>query len=72
MHTGFWCGKLRERGYVEEPVDDGTVIIKRIFKKLCGWVPGIDPSRSGYEQVSGCCEFGNKLPVFIKCEEFLG
>ena len=33
MHIGFWCGKLREGEHLEEPVIDGTVIIKRIFNK---------------------------------------
>ena len=71
MHTGLWCGNLKEGEHLEDPVFDGTIIIKRIFKKWGGGVPGFDPSSSGYEQVAGCCEFGNELPVFIKCGEFL-
>jgi len=33
MHTEFWCGKLREGDYLEDPDVDGRIISERIFKK---------------------------------------
>jgi hypothetical protein len=36
VHTGLWWGNLREGEHLEEPVVDGTIITKRIFKKWCG------------------------------------
>jgi hypothetical protein len=36
VHTGFWWGKLIERDHLEEIDVDGTIILKRIFKKLDG------------------------------------
>jgi len=27
MHTEFWCGKLREGNYLEDPDVDGRIII---------------------------------------------
>ena len=33
MHTEFWCGNLREGGHMEDPGVDGSIILKRIFKK---------------------------------------
>ena len=32
---------------------------------------GLDRSGSGYGQVAGCCECGNKPPASTKCEESL-
>jgi len=35
VHTGFWRGRLRERGYLEDPGVDGRIVLRwRIFKKL--------------------------------------
>ena len=39
MHTGFWCGKLREGDHLEDPGVDERLIIKRIFEK---WVEGME------------------------------
>ena len=32
---------------------------------------GLDGVVSGWGQVAGACEYGNELPGFIKCGEFL-
>ena len=32
MHTGFWCGNLRERDHLEDPCVDGRIIIKCVFR----------------------------------------
>jgi hypothetical protein len=33
LHTGFWCGNLRERDDLKDPVVDRKIILKRIFRK---------------------------------------
>ena len=33
MHTGFWCGNLRERDHLEDAGVYGTIILKWFFKK---------------------------------------
>jgi len=33
VHTGFRCGNLRERDYLEDLSIDGRIILKLIFKK---------------------------------------
>jgi len=33
VHTGFWWGNLRERGYLEDPGVDGRIILSWIFRK---------------------------------------
>jgi hypothetical protein len=33
VHTGFWWGNLRERGYFEDTGVDGRIISKWFFKK---------------------------------------
>jgi len=32
--TGFWWGKLRERGHLGDPSVDGKIILRWVFKKL--------------------------------------
>ena len=32
-YTGFWWGNLRERDHLEDPVVDGSVKIRWIFRK---------------------------------------
>jgi hypothetical protein len=36
VHTGFWCGDLREGDHLGDPVVDGRIILKWIFKKWDG------------------------------------
>jgi hypothetical protein len=38
VHTGFWCGNLRERDYLKGPDVDGRIIIRQIFRK---WDVGV-------------------------------
>jgi len=33
VHTGFWWGKLREKGHLENPGVDGRMILRCIFRK---------------------------------------
>jgi hypothetical protein len=33
VHTGFWCGNLRERDHLEDLGVDRRLIIKRILEK---------------------------------------
>ena len=36
VHTGFWCGNLRERGHLIDLGMGGRVILKWIYKKWEG------------------------------------
>jgi len=36
VRTGLWWGNLRERDHVEDPVVDGRIILKLIFKTSDG------------------------------------
>jgi hypothetical protein len=36
VHTGFWCGDLREGDILEDVSIDGSIILKWIFKKWRG------------------------------------
>ena len=38
MYTGFWCGNLRERDHMDEPVIDGKIILRWLFRK---WDVGV-------------------------------
>jgi len=35
VHTGFWCGNLKERDYLEDPRTDGKIILKHLLE--VGW-----------------------------------
>jgi len=38
VHTGFWCGNLRERDDLEDPGVDGRIILRWIFRKWHVWL----------------------------------
>jgi len=38
VHTGFWCGNLRERDYLEDPGVDGRILLRWIFRKWDVWL----------------------------------
>ena len=42
MYTGFWWGNLRERDHFEDPVVDGKIIMRRVFRKWDGDMDWID------------------------------
>jgi hypothetical protein len=70
VHTGLQWGNLREAGHWEDPDVDGRIILKWIFERLDGG-HGLDQSGSGWEQVTGSCEYGDEPSGSIKCGEFL-
>jgi hypothetical protein len=45
VHTGFWCGKLKERDHLEEPGVDGRIILTWIFRKWDGGMDLVDRDR---------------------------
>jgi hypothetical protein len=63
-------GNLRERENLGDPVIDGRLILRWIFRK---WNVGYGPDRAGlgWGQVAGACECGNDPWCPIKCGEFL-
>jgi len=36
VHTGVWCGNLKERDHLEEAGVDGRIILEWIFRNLDG------------------------------------
>jgi hypothetical protein len=70
VHTGFWCGDLREGDHLEDPGIDGRIILKWIFKKWNGmaWT-GLIWLRTGTG--GGSCECGNEPLGSIKRGELL-
>jgi len=36
VHTGFWWGKLRERGHLEDPGVKGRIILRCIIRMWDG------------------------------------
>jgi hypothetical protein len=70
MYVCMWWENVRERDHLKDPVIDGKVILRWIFKKWeVGY--GVDRSGSGYGQVAGTCECDNEPSGSVKCEEFL-
>jgi hypothetical protein len=41
VHTGFWCGDLRECDHLGDPGVDGRIILKWILKALDGALTGL-------------------------------
>ena len=39
LHTGVWLRNLTQRGHLEDEGVDGSIILKRVFKK---WNGGMD------------------------------
>jgi hypothetical protein len=39
VHTGFWCGNLRDKGHLEDPGVGGKIILTWIFRN---WDGGLD------------------------------
>jgi hypothetical protein len=39
VHTGFWCGNLKEGDHLEDPGVDRRIILRRIFRR---WGGGMD------------------------------
>jgi hypothetical protein len=42
VHRVFWWGKLRERDHLEDPVVDGRIILRWIFRRWDGGMDWID------------------------------
>jgi hypothetical protein len=65
MHTGFWCGNLKERGNLENQGVDGRMILILVLRKYTrkDWT-GLIWLTIGTS--TGCCEHGYELSVSIK------
>jgi len=66
----FWWGKLRENDHLGDPVVDGRIILRCIFKEweVTAWT-GSSWLRIGTG--GGTCDFGNEPSGSINCGEFL-
>ena len=43
VHTGFWWGSLREEDHLEDPEEDGRIIVRWVFRKwVCVCMDWID------------------------------
>ena len=58
MHTGFWCGNLRERDHLEDLREDIKMDIKEVGLLGMGFL-------------AGSCECSNESMGSIKCGDFL-
>jgi len=47
LHTGFWCGDLKERDHLEDLGVDERIILKGIFNKWDGVRTGLIWLRTG-------------------------
>jgi len=47
VHTGFWCGNLRERNNLKDPGLDDSIILKWILKMWDGASMGLIRLRIG-------------------------
>jgi hypothetical protein len=54
MHTGFWCGGLRQGVNLEDPGLDGNIILECILKKWDGSMDWIDlpPNRDKWRALA--------------------
>jgi len=59
-------GKPEVKNRLEDPVVDGRIILRWIFRKW-DMGHGLDRFDSGQVKVAGCCECGNELSGSIKC-----
>jgi hypothetical protein len=39
VHTGVWCGNLRQEEHLKDPNVDGRIILRRVFEK---WDEGME------------------------------
>jgi hypothetical protein len=42
VHEGFWWGNLKKGDHLEDPILDGSIILKLIFEKWDGDMDWID------------------------------
>ena len=49
MHTGIWWGNLKERDHLENPVIDGRIIFRWIYRKWDGDWTDLDKDREGWQ-----------------------
>jgi hypothetical protein len=68
VYTGFWWGNLRKRDHLGDPVIDGRIILRWVFRK---WDVGVWSGSSWLRTGTGTCECSNKPSRSIKCGEFL-
>jgi hypothetical protein len=61
MYAGVWWGNLKERDYLGDPVVEGKLILRWIFRK---WNVRV-VTGSIWLRI-GTCECGNELPGSIK------
>jgi hypothetical protein len=47
VHTGFWCGNLRDKGHLEDQGVDRRIILICIFRKWVGGWTGLAWLRIG-------------------------
>ena len=60
MHTGFWCGSLKERDLLEDQLVEGSILLKLIIIRIRG--RGLELCNSVGERGGwhwGCVEWGN-------------
>jgi len=55
MHTGFWCGNLKERNHLENLGEDGRIILRYLKGTI----------RNGVERIHMVWKSG-KLRAFVK------
>jgi len=63
MHTGFWCGNLKERGHVEDLAIDGRIVINWSSRNR---MEVLIQAHVVKVQLSGCCKQGNEHSGSIK------